>query len=57
MAITPGAVEGLSPEPASDALSTDRGLVRRWLLSHSSALPNGKEATYDDMPGRRNGRR
>jgi hypothetical protein len=51
MVITPGAVDGLSPEAASDPLSTDRGLVRRWLLSHSAALPNGKEATYDDMPG------
>jgi hypothetical protein len=42
MVITPGAVDGLSPEPASDPLSTGRGLVRRWLLSHFSALPNGK---------------
>jgi hypothetical protein len=52
MVITPGAVDGLSPEPASDPLSTDGRLVRRWLLSDSSALPNGKDATYDDMPGR-----
>jgi len=52
MVITPGAVDGLSPEPTSDPLSTDGRLVRRWLLSDSSALPNGKDATYDDMPGR-----
>ena len=51
MVITPGAVGGLSPEPASDPSSTDRGLVRRWRLSPFLALPIGKEATYDDMPG------
>jgi hypothetical protein len=51
MMITPGAVAGLSPEPLSDPLSTDRGLVRHWRLSPFSALPSGKEATYDDMPG------
>ena len=50
MVITPGAVSGLSPEPARDPLDTDRGLVRRWRLSPFSALPNGKEPTYDDMP-------
>jgi hypothetical protein len=52
MVITPGAVDGLSPEPAGDPLSTDRGLVRQWRLSHFSALPNGQEVTYADMPGR-----
>jgi hypothetical protein len=51
MVITPGAVGGLSPEPLSDPLSADRGLVRNWRLSPFSALPSGKEATYDDMPG------
>jgi hypothetical protein len=51
MVITTGAVDGLSPEPTSDPMSTDKGLVRRWHLSQFSALPNGKEATYDGMPG------
>ena len=51
MVITPDAVDGLSPEPASDPLSADRGVVRHWRLSSFSALPNGKEATFDDMPG------
>ena len=50
MVITPGAVEGLPPQPATDPLETDGGLVRRWRLSPFSALPNGKEATYADMP-------
>ena len=52
MVITAGAVDGLSPEPAGDRLSTDRGLVRQWRLSQFSALPNGQDVTYADMPGR-----
>ncbi len=49
--ITPNAVEGLSPEPASDPLEGDRSLVRNWRLSTSSSLPEGKNAIYDEMPG------
>ena len=48
--ITPDALEGLSPEPASDPLDGDRGLVRKWQLSKSSSLPNGKEPMYPEMP-------
>jgi hypothetical protein len=51
MVITPGAVEGLSPEPARDPLEGDRGLVRNWRLSRFSALPNGREPLYTEMPG------
>jgi hypothetical protein len=51
LVITPGAVEGLSPEPAGDPLDGDRGLVRNWRLSTFSALSNGKDPMYDEMPG------
>ena len=51
MIITPDSVDGLSPEPAGDPLEEDRGLVRHWRLSASSALPNGKEPRYNEMPG------
>jgi hypothetical protein len=51
MLITPGAVEGLSPEPAPDPRNEDRGLVRNWRLSAYSALPNGKDPMYNEMPG------
>ena len=51
LVITPDAVEGLSPEPASDPSDGDRGLVRNWRLSAFSALPNGKEPMYSEMPG------
>jgi hypothetical protein len=50
MVITPDAVEGLSPEAIRDALDGDRGLVRNWHLSKFSALPNGKDPVYDEMP-------
>ena len=51
LVITPDAVDGLSPEPVADPTEGDRGLVRNWLLSDVSALPNGKAAMYDAMPG------
>ena len=51
MVITPGAVGGLSPEPARDPLDGDRGLVRDWRLSSFFTLPNGKDPAYDQMPG------
>jgi hypothetical protein len=50
MVISPDAVEGLSPEPATDPSDMDRGLVRHWALSEVSPLPSGKEPTYADMP-------
>lgn len=51
MVITPGAVEGLSAEAAGDPLDGDGGLVRNWRLSKFSALANGKEPLYSEMPG------
>jgi len=51
LVITPDAVDGLSPEPARDPLDGDSGLVRNWRLSPFSALPNGKEPVYDEIPG------
>jgi hypothetical protein len=51
MVITPDAVDGLSPEPVRDLLDGDRGLVRNWHLSAFSALPNGKDPMYNEMPG------
>jgi hypothetical protein len=51
LVITPNAVEGLSPEPAGDPMEGERGLVRNWRLSSFSALPDGKDPTYHEMPG------
>ena len=51
MVITSDAVEGLTPEPARDPLDGDRGVVRNWRLATFSALPNGKDPMYTEMPG------
>lgn len=51
LVITPGAVDGLSPEPVRDPLDSDRGLVRNWRLSTFSQLPDGTNPKYGEMPG------
>jgi len=51
MVITPGAVDGLPPEPVRDPLDGDPGLVRNWRLSTFSVLPKGKDPMYNEMPG------
>jgi hypothetical protein len=51
LVITPDAVDGLSPEAARDPSDADLGLIRQWRLSPFSALPNGKDPGYGDMPG------
>lgn len=50
LVITPGAVDGLSPEPAADPLQRDRGVIENWSLSRASALPSGKEPSYSHLP-------
>jgi hypothetical protein len=51
LAITPDAVDGLSPEPARDPQDADPGLVRNWRLSKFSTLPEGKDPVYNEMTG------
>jgi len=51
MVITPGAVDGLSPDPSRDPKNEDSGLVRNWRLSAVSTLPSGKTPAYSEMPG------
>jgi hypothetical protein len=48
--VTPGATEGLSPEPDADPTATDTHLVRNWQLSAASQLAEGKDASYSEMP-------
>jgi hypothetical protein len=50
LVITPDAIDGLSSEPAKDPHDGDSGLVRNWLLSTPSALANGNDPTYGEMP-------
>jgi hypothetical protein len=50
LAITPDAVDGLSPEPVPYPLDHEPGLVRNWHLSRFATLPNGKDPDYNQMP-------
>src|ERR1700759_3679228 len=50
LVITPGAVDGLSPDPARDPRDDDSRVVRNWHLSPASPLPDGKEPAYSEMP-------
>ncbi|UWZ82531.1 hypothetical protein [Occallatibacter riparius] len=50
MVITPDAVEGLSPQPAKDALEDDSGLIRDWRLSPFLSLAKGKDPGYAELP-------
>jgi len=50
LTVSPGAVEGLSPEPMSDPTEADKRFVRDWLVSPSTSLPDGKEPAYAEIP-------
>ena len=50
LVITPGATDGLAPEPDPDSTDTDKRLVRNWQLSSWSTLDAGKEPAYSDLP-------
>jgi hypothetical protein len=50
MVITPGAVDGLSPNAMKDPTDGDEGLIRNWHLSKVSSLPNGKDPVYSEIP-------
>jgi hypothetical protein len=50
LTVIPGAVEGLSPEPAADPVESDKRFVRDWLVSPSASLPDGKEPAFAEMP-------
>lgn len=49
-AITPGATEGLSPEPATDPTAGDARFVRHWQLSPAATLARGKETSFAALP-------
>jgi hypothetical protein len=51
LVITPGAVDGLSPEPVIDPTADDSRYVRNWRLSPFAQLANGKDPVLADMPG------
>jgi hypothetical protein len=50
LVVTPNAVDGLSPYPASDPSAKIPGLIRYWQVSQPSTLQAGHELTISDMP-------
>jgi hypothetical protein len=50
LVVTPDATEGLSPEPLADPTTSDKRLIRNWLVSPSAALADGKEPALAEMP-------
>ena len=48
--VTPGAIDGLAPEPDIDPTSRDANLIRNWQLSPASELAPDKNPSFDDMP-------
>ncbi len=51
MTVTPGATEGLSPDPAPDPAANDPGLVRHWQVSQPSSRNLDIIPTLSQMPG------
>jgi hypothetical protein len=50
LVVIPDRVEGLSPEPVSDATKGDRRFLREWMVSPPATLPDGKEPAFAEMP-------
>jgi hypothetical protein len=50
LTVAPDMVEGLSPEPVSDATSADKRYLRDWMISPAASLPDGKEPAFAEMP-------
>ena len=50
LVVTPGARDGLAPEPEPDSTRHDKRLVRNWQLSAWSVLDAGKEPVSPICP-------
>lgn len=50
LTVTPGAVEGLSPQPALDPTADDAGLVRQWQLGPQTPAQFGKDPSFSEAP-------
>ncbi len=50
LTITPGAVEGLSPQPTLDPAATDAGMVRQWQLGPQTSVRPGQDPAFSEAP-------
>ena len=54
LAITPDAVDGLSPQPEANPTAQDKGIVRHWQMSPLQPLTRTHTPAYTEMPADRN---
>ncbi len=50
LTVTPGAVEGLSPQPTPDPTAGDAGMVRQWRLGSQTPARFGVDPTFSEAP-------
>ena len=50
LTITPGAIEGLSPQPTPDPTAADAGMVRRWQLGPQTPARFGLDPAFSEAP-------
>ena len=50
LTITPGAVEGLNPQPTPDPTASDSGMVRQWLLGPRTPAHFGCDPAFTQAP-------
>ena len=50
LTITPGAVEGLSPQPTPDPAAGDAGMVRQWQLGPQTSVRPGQDPAFSEAP-------
>ena len=48
--VTPGAVEGLSPQPTPDPTAADAGMVRQWQLGPQTPARFGRDPAFSEAP-------
>ena len=50
LTVTPGAVEGLSPQPTPDPTAADAGMVRQWQLGPQTPARFGEDPAFSQAP-------
>ena len=50
LTVTPGAVEGLNPQPTPDPTAADAGIVREWQLGPRTPARFGQDPAFSEAP-------
>ncbi len=54
LTVTPGAVEGLNPQPTPDPTAADAGMVRQWQLGPQTPARRGQDPAFSEAPSGNN---